>query len=527
MKQYNFKTILTAIVFSFAVLFMPSCTDNFEDLNLHPTNPTEDDLTESERLGSLFSSLIATMHYAQENRNQMVDQMIGNQYGGYMVTTNNWQGTNFGTFNPATDWVDYPFKTIMVDFNSNFIKVKKVTESKGYIYGWASILRVATMLRVTDMYGPIPYSQIGLVDSDAIEYDNVQDLYHTMISDLNNSIAVIMSYVAENQTESPLSEYDTIYKGDFNKWLKLANSLKFRMAVRIALVDTEFAKKAMAEAIASGTIETNADNAFIPTQDNPYYKASHSWGDLAISATLSSFMNGYNDPRRPAYMTLCSYGSTYRGVRMGIENLIKSRYSNAAYFSKPAFTSDSKLLVYCAAETAFLKAEAALRGWIAGGEAQAKTFYEQGIRLSMEQHEVPIGDYLSGTTSPESNRDIWTGVTINIEKPITVAWDDSETNQNTKLEKIITQKWLANYPLGFEAWSDHRRTGFPQLFPAVSNLSSSGFIGTVTNTSSRMVRRLPFPQSQYQGNNENVQKAIQMLGGDDAASTDLWWAKKP
>lgn len=527
MKQYNLKTILTAIILSFAVLFPMSCTGDFDNLNLHPTNPTEDNLTESERLGSLFSSLISTMHYAQENRNQMVEQMVGNQYAGYMVTTNNWQGTNFGTFNPASNWVDYPFSTIMVDFNSNFIKVKNVTESKGYIYGWASILRVATMLRVTDMYGPIPYSKIGLVDSDAIEYDNVQDLYHKMIADLDYSIGVLKSYLAENLSESPLAEYDVVYNGDFNKWLKLANSLKFRMAVRIALVDTEYAIKVMSEAIASGPIEVNADNAFIPTEDNPYYKASHSWGDLAISATLSSYMNGYNDPRRSAYMTLCSYGNVYRGVRMGIENIIKSRYSNSSYFSKPAFTAISPMLVYCAAETAFLKAEAALRGWIAGGDEQAKAFYEEGIRLSMDQHQVTIGNYLSGTTSPASNVDVWTGLSISVEKPISVSWGDAGATENTKLEKIITQKWLANYPLGLESWCDHRRTGFPQIFPAVNNLSSSGFMGTVTNTSSRMVRRLPFPQSQYQGNNENVQKAVQMLGGDDAAYTDLWWAKKP
>ncbi len=527
MKHYKIHTLWAAFVLSLAVLFTPSCTGNFEELNLHPVNPTEDDLTEAERLGSLFSSLISTMHYAQENRNQMVDQMIGNQYGGYMVTTNNWQGTNFGTFNPASDWVDYPFKTIMVDFNSNFIKVKKVTDSKGYIYSWASILRVATMLRVADMYGPIPYSQIGLVDSDAIEYDDVQKLYHTMISDLDTSIGVLRSYLAESPSESPLAEYDAVYNGNFAKWLKFANSLKLRMAVRIALVDAEYAKKAMTEAISGGAIEVNAENAFIPTQDNPYFKSSHSWGDLAVSSTLSAYMNGYTDPRRSAYMTMASYQSAYRGVRMGIQNINKSWYSNAMYFSKPVFTANSPLLVFCAAETAFLKAEAALRGWIPGGDAVAKTSYEQGIRLSMEQYGATIGDYLTGTTSPETYRDIFTGTSVSVATPITVSWEDVGTGQNTKLEKIITQKWLANYTLGFESWCDHRRTGFPQLFPAQNNLSSTGFIGTVTNTSSRMARRLPFPQSQYQGNGPNVQKAVQMLGGDDNASTDLWWAKKP
>jgi len=522
MKQYSIKTIFTAVCISFAVLFT-SCID--DDLNLHPTDPTEDDLTESEILGTLFPTLISTMHFAQENRSQMIDQMVGGQYGGYFATTNNWQGTNFGTFNPATDWVDYPFTTITVDFNSNYLKVKEVTGGTGYIYAWANILRVATMLRLTDMYGPIPYSKLGQGGL-TVEYDNVQDVYHHMITDLTNSIAVLTSFVLEGG-ESPLAEYDVVYNGDFSKWIKFANSMKLRMAVRIAAVDTEYAKKAMAEAISGGTIDTNADNAFIPTQDNPYYKGSYTWGDVAIGASLSSFMEGYSDPRLPAYMTLCTWDSKYRGVRMGIENINKARYNDLRYFSKPAFNASSPLLVFCAAETAFLKAEATLRGWISGGDTQAKSLYEQGVQLSMEQHGVAIGSYLSGTTSPTSNRDVWTTLTITVPDPITVSWDDAGTTTNTKLEKIITQKWLANFPLGFESWCDHRRTGFPQFFPAVNNLSSSGFIGTVTNTSSRMVRRLPFPQSQYEGNNANVQKAVQMLGGDDVANTDLWWAKKP
>lgn len=526
MKQQKFKTTLTTLLTTVITLTTPTCTGGFKNLNLHPTNPTEDNLTESERLGNLFTPLIATMHYAQENRSQMIDQMIGNQYGGYMVTTENWEGTNFGTFNPPGNWVDYPFKTIMVDFNSNFIKIKRVTNSQGYIYGWATILRVATMLRVTDTYGPIPYSQIGTTDTDAIEYDSVQDLYHTMIADLDNSIAALRSYLADVGQGSPMAEYDVVYHGNFSQWIRLANSLKLRMAVRIALADTDYAKKVMEETISGTLIDRNADNALIPTQDNPYCKASHSWKDLAASATLSAYMNGYDDPRRPFYMTKTFFGATYRGVRMGVKT-VKNMHSNSMYFSKPAFTSTSPLPVFCAAETAFLKAEAALRGWIPGGETQAKTWYETGIKLSMEQHGAEIDDYLEGTSSPESYIDILTGQTVSVSTPITVSWADAGTTVNTRLEKIITQKWLANYPLGFESWCDHRRTGYPQFFPAARNLSSSGYIGTITNTPTRMVRRLPFPESQYQGNGENVLKAIRMLGGDDAAHTDLWWARKP
>lgn len=523
MKQDTYKSILTMLL---ALFVTTACTDSFNELNLHPTNASAEALTPSETVGSLFPSLIATMHYAQENRNQMVDQMVGSQYGGYMATTNNWSGTNFGTFNPSKNWIDYPFNNIMVDFNSNYIRIKEVTQSTGYVYAWANILRVASMLRVADTYGPIPYSKIG-EGGITTAYDNVQDLYHYMIADLDKSISLLNSYLSESPGKSSMAEFDEVYQGDFSKWVKFANSLKLRMAVRIGLVDTDYAKKVMAEAIASGAIELNADNAFIPTQDNPYYKASHTWGDLAASANLSAYMNGFKDPRRPKYMTLATSGSVYRGVRMGIKDIMKSIYSASSLFSKPAFTKESPLLVFCAAETAFLKAEAALRGWIPGDDAVARDFYEKGIRLSMEQHGVDVGSYLTGTTPPETYKDLLVPLPISIQYPITVSWDDSEAGQNTKLEKIITQKWLANYPLGFESWCDHRRTGFPQFFPAQDNLSSSGFMGSVDNAPSRQVRRLPFPQSQYQGNGENVNEAVRMLGGDDAAYTDLWWAKKP
>lgn len=524
MKQYRLTTIFVLACITFAGLLTSCIDDNY---NNHPTNPRDQDLTATERVGALIPVFIKAMHSPHENNNQHFEQMVAGQYGGYFATTNPWQNTNFGTFNPSTEWVEAPFKNIMVDFNSNYNKVKKITESRGHIYAWVNIMRVASMLRVADTYGPIPYSSIGS-DEEFLPYDNVQDLYHNMITDLNNSIAVLSSYILDNDGgKNMLADFDDVYRADFSKWIKFANSLKLRMAVRIAEVDTQYAKEAMAEAIAGGPITVNADNAFIPTSDNPYYKAAVTWGDLAINATLSSYLNGFKDPRIPVYMTSAKTFSRYIGVRIGIKGINKNTYSNANYFSKPAFTQTTPLLVYCAAETAFLKAEAALKGWIAGGDAQAQAYYEEGVKLSMDQHQATIGDYLEGETTPEAYANPFSSAhNMSVAKRITVSWDDFGTTENSKLEKIITQKWLANFPAGMEGWCDHRRTGFPQFFPAVNNESGAGFMGAVTNESNRLVRRLPFPNSQYTGNGENVAKAVQMLGGDDVANTDLWWAKK-
>jgi hypothetical protein len=492
-------------------------------------------MTVAERIGTLFPGMLCLMHNFQENDNQMIEQMLGNQYGGYMATTNSWQGTNFGTFNPPATWIEYPFNKLFTGFYTNYLKIKEITGGKGYIYAWANVVRAAVMLRVADTYGPIPYSKMGGGQL-TVEYDNVQDIYHYMITDLTNSITALNAFVNESKGKTnPMSEFDPIYHGDLAKWIKLANSLKLRMAVRIANVDTDYAKTVMKEAIASGVIESNADNAFLPTTDNPYRKAAFDWQDLAVSATLSSYMLGWNDPRASVYMTpsLNTY-LTYTGVNMGIKNIDKNHYGSAQ-FSKPNFAANSPMLVYCAAETYFLKAEAALRGWISGN---TQTLYEEGIRMSMEQHGVNIGNYLSVTGNPSWYFDQGSSYFIEVYSannggPVTVAWSNAKTDEQ-KLEAIITQKWLANYPLGFEGWCDFRRTGYPRIFPAKDNLSSESTGGKVYNPNNtnpggavRMARRLPYPVSEYNGNRKNVEAAVaNFLGGTDEFSTNLWWAKK-
>lgn len=501
------------------MFLLSGCIGNFEELNTHPTDLDPDNMTPTERVGSLFPAMIDLLNPDQENDNQHIEQMIAGQYGGYFATTAPWNGTNFGTYNPSGDWLNQPYSVLFTGFYSNYFEIVDNTDATGYLYEWANILRVAITQRVADIYGPIPYSKMGGGEFQ-VAYDDVSDLYHQMIDQLSESISFFELFVQDNGgIVSAIADYDTMYGGDFNKWLKYANSLKFRLAVRIADKDTEYAKTAMAEAMQSGMIESNTDNAYIATNDNPYRKASEDWNDLAVNATLSTYMNAYSDPRISSYMTQTIDGA-YRGVRMGINNINEQTYGASKRFSWPNFTQSSPMPVFYAAETMFLKAEAALQGWIDGGEASAKSYYEQGIELSMQQYGVAIGNYLSGTDVPSSYTDpVSSRCSGTITGAPCVSWDAS----GNKLAKIITQKWIANYPIGLESWCDFRRTGYPIMFQAVDNLSGSGYMGDVDNA--RMVRRLIYPQSERDNNSANVQAAVNSyLGGQDIASVDLWWA---
>ena len=88
------------------------------------------------------------------------------------------------------------------------------------------------------------------------------------------------------------------------------------------------------------------------------------------------------------------------------------------------------------------------------------------------------------------------------------------------LERIITQKWIAMFPNGQEAWSEFRRTGYPRIFPIVNDRSN----GTVDVN--EQIRRMTFPRSEYSNNRAALNRAIRLLGGPDQGSTKLWWDKK-
>ena len=306
--------------------------------------------------------------------------------------------------------------------------------------------------------------------------------------------------------------------------ISFANSLKLRLAVRISNVAPELARAKAEEAVKSarGLIDTNDNNAYVGVgaEPNPLWLVASSWGEIRINATIASYMKGYSDPRSAVYFTTSKLGgnSPYMGMRSGLEGVKPATYAG---YSMPNYDQKDDMLMFCAAETAFLRAEGALRGWDMGGSA--RDFYEQGVKLSFDQRKVGgAEEYLANAVAvPEPFVDPTNPVKCNYtpKTKITIAWNEGAPTEE-KLERIITQKWIANFPLGFEGWADYRRTGYPEVFPSVSNLSN-GVIDT-----NRQLRRLPFPLSEKQGNAANVSVAVSMLGGPDTGATDLWWAKK-
>lgn len=237
-----------------------------------------------------------------------------------------------------------------------------------------------------------------------------------------------------------------------------------------------------------------------------------------MSAEMEVILKGFNDGRiskffkAPADATL----GDYKGIRQGIDINAKSQYGSHSLLGDVVMTATDKVWM-TTAEIYFLKAEAALRGW--AGAGNAKTNYEEGVKASFTQHGIAgSSTYLADATSTPNDFVDAINATNNIaySTDVKVAYNQSGTNEE-QLEQIITQKWIAMFPDGQEAWSEFRRTGYPKVFPVVIN-NSGGDIDT-----NIQIRRINFVDSEKNTNSENVQKAVSFLKGPDNGGTRLWW----
>ena len=389
-------------------------------------------------------------------------------------------------------------------------------------YAIAQILKVQAMHRVTDIYGPLPYFNTrtsGLVTA----YDPQDSIYYSFFKDLDSSIKMLTSFLSVKPEAKPLSILDLVYQGDYYRWIRFANALKLRLAVRIVYVNPELAKKYAEEAVNNdyGIITENADNAIIRgIAGHPLNIINNDYNDIRMGANMESFLKGYRDPRISVYFQQAnlSNGSGYHGIRTGISITDAAQYRT---FSRLQMLQN--VIWLTCSEVFFLRAEGALRGWNMGGTAQQ--LYETGMQRSFEQWGLPgAAAYLNGTSLPSvysdpvfSGNNVTAGINLST---ITVKWNDASSFE-AKLERIITQKWIAMFPEGQEAWSEFRRTHYPKVFPVRINNS-----GGAINTDSQ-IKRMPFPQSEYLTNAPGVQTGIKKLEGADNGGTRLWWDKKP
>ncbi len=509
-----------------AVFALGGCTDNFEETNTNPYQITGESLQQDfNHVGSFYPSMLGQIFGNQVDHN--LTNVTFSQHlatptpfvGGvnnttYYIRWNGYWGREYGS-------VMAPAKQVI-----------EVAQEGGYdmFVEWANLIRIISMSRVTLYQGPIIYTNYGSTGD--VLYDSEETLYNAFFSDLDRIIGVFSA----NTDYVGLTKFDASYGGDVAAWARYANSLRLQLAMRLSKVDPALAKlqgeKALADPV--GLIESNDQNFRISNYGVKFHPAviAWEWGDTRMSATMESILIGYKDNRIASYfepvsdMTLVTDHPDwpYKGIRNGAEIVAKDdrlSFSNINEdFNDPAKVTDRKVM--SADEVYFLKAEAALRGWSGAGDAQAK--YEAGVRASFELWGAGgVDAYLADNTSLpiDYNDPKATGAVNDFVNQITttVAWDEGASNE-IKLEKIITQKWIAAYTNEMESWMDHRRTGYPKLPPVYQNSSNADW-GVIPP--GEILRRMPFVQAEREGNAAGVADATAKLGGPDEIGTRLWW----
>ena len=408
------------------------------------------------------------------------------------------------------------------------------------------VVQAYAIQMLTDAYGPVAYSSVieDPTGGASFSYDTQESVYNALFTLVDEAIAGFKG----TASVADMQAFDYWCNGDIALWKKVANQLKLRLAMRIVKVNPTLAKQKAEEAVQGGVL-TSADRDILINQGlSNELTRMFEWGDCGMNASLITMLEGFKDPRLPLYVTknqaavTCEDGSTieegtkYLGVRGGCN--LPSKPNQWGNFSKVICTYTTAFPVMKVAEGYFLRAEGALRGWSMGGSA--KDLYEEGIRISIKNElaykgsiagvtsisDAEIDAYLNGTSGQIDFVDpVKAENSIKAMNTLGVKWDEGASKEE-KLQRIITQKWIANFPLSCEAWAEYRRTGYPKLFPNRVNLSN-GDINT-----NEQVRRLIYSDTEINTNNAELQKGIELLNQEDTGSisgdkggTHVWWDK--
>jgi hypothetical protein len=514
MKKINLYLTTGLLVVS--SMGISSCTDKFEEYNTNPTRLTQLDASgvgnafaaaqyrgttaSWQTFQSLFADL-QSQYFANVAQNFPSDRnvMVGNWLNG---AWNNFYGN---AVPPLLGVLDNT-------------KPGGVAENPG-VYAMASIWKVRMFLPRTDYWGPIPYSQVGNGQKQ-VDYDSQEVIYKDFLTVLTKAVADLQPYAGRNL----LGNNDQIYGGNVDNWIRFANTLRLRIAMRMSGVESALAKTNAEAAVAGGVLETNAHDAFLKVTANSINTLNQAtaWNEFRMSAAMESVLKGYNDPRMSKFYAPATATGEFRGLRNGYNQVElgltanqNTRVSNVADNFLPGNQANQPFGIIMAAEAWFLRAEGALKGWNMGG-GTAKTYYEAGINASMRQWGISdagaIAAYTASTSVPVALTDAINSPAMT---DIPVSWSSDATKH---LEQIHTQKWLALWPDGLEAWAEYRRTGFPKLYPRINSES-------LVVPKDGVVRRTPFTIGEQQTNPKGLATGVTKLGGTDNEATRLWWNK--
>lgn len=463
--KYTYMAVITALVLS------TSSCEKFYDINKDP------DAIVQAPMSTILSSVTVNVAYWSGSDMNRYTSLLTQQYSGQSNGTLN-QTQEFDKYLITGQDSNNLFSTAYANILSDIETIIKIGTEEGspHYSGVAKLLKAYMYQVLVDAYGDLPYSEaIKLASNVAPKYDDDEQIYTALISLIDQGISEVNATASK---QSPGTN-STIFPGSFattkTNWVKFANTLKLRIFLHYSEKNSSLLTSSMNSLISSGAqfMADNADNfqmAFsnIAGGRNPIdqFETSRA-GYLVAGSYIVTLMDGKDDPRRASYFSPFDTAPFYRGAVVGAANN-STLYSKLHTYLRGAatgtvYTGSAPIRMLTYAEYNFIRAEAALRFGVTG---VAQTFFTAGITASLTDAGVSTADqaiYLAAN-----------GILIG--------------TPAQQLQQIIEQKYIANYGVVIESWSDWRRTGYP-AFTIPSN-------AVITFTP----RTIYYPQSEVDAN---------------------------
>lgn len=488
MNKYFIKHI-SALLIVLASWTALSCTSEFEEMNIDPNNPVE--ISPALLLPNAIQTVVDRYwgHSTRYQRLNIDAAMCWVQYLSRNIYINA-EGDSYEiplTVSSGTWNAIYTQSLVNFERVQNLASPEAAFENSNYV-GVALVMKAFAFSYLTDVFGPIPYSEALKGTAEEVinspKYDSMESIYAGLLADLeeaNDNLNV----------DGPAIAGDILFNGDILRWKKFANSLALRIANRQSGKLPSESRAIMTKILGDPTtypVFTNQEESAklihfdVIGSRNKMFDVFSTRSDWNISTTLIDKLLELDDERITVYAQPLADG-TYAGLPNGLTDAAAGTF-NASRIGTNYLSPIAPSLLLSYPELLFIKAEAAYDGDIDG---DASALLEEAITASFSQHGLTIpSDYMSriGTVSKET---------------------------------IMTQKWLALFGQGVEAWTEYRRTGYP-VMPA-PHPSSVFYNEGVLPT------RLEYPTSEYSLNVTNLNEGVGLLGGADNMRTPLWWVE--
>lgn len=517
MKRYLIA-LIPLCLFTFS-----SCEHDFEKVNTDPISVLE---AKPEKLlaPAIVNSLRANMSRNRNFNNELMQVTVFQSEDENAVFRYDFRAS----------WADYTWNSWYSEL-TNFRDIYRIAsedEFKNDSYkGIALICEAWLFSLLTDTYGDIPYSEANKGKEGIVEpkFDEQRAIYLSLFEKLEEANSLL-----ESTTDPVVVSSDPIYAGDTNKWRKFGNSLYLRLLLRVSAkqdVKSQVVGK-ITEVLQDNpskypVFSTNEESAYVKwtgdvvTTDpftNPFVTSLRE-ADFTIASVCNFFilpLADWNDPRidiSAKYgedtrnrMGIAPGSSGFMGVDSGYEpgaRELKQSYFYSFGGSKFSLQKSSLAGILMAhAEVEFIRAEAIAKGWIQGQTADS---YYKGIASAINYW------------VPSFSMDIQTDEFKDYIQNAGLLWDESlpldDLTVNSKMERIMQQKYYGLFLTDFQQWFEHRRTGHP-ILPKGAGLRNGG----------KLPVRLNYPVYVQSSNAQNYRIAVQRMGADDI-NTLVWWQK--